>query len=376
MHDKPKMMNRYSQAWPGLYIVHRSSFIILLSLCLCVSVANAFAAQIESVESAAPPQYSWVNHGRLEGHLALNYSPAGAFSPDSTALAVVSEERIAILDLSSGSLRKTLRPRVEGVNDLSFHSASYVAPNRLFLLGNGLFRTKAKGPAAPTPTLGLLWDPDQDALAGKVNEIGAKGGFAPPRFFPMIGYVGLYKESSFDLWHPLTGRGGRVAIPELTRRPNLFEFSPDGRWLLLAQLEASGTDPVVVDAREQKIADSLRGHQGTVLSMAFSRDNQRVVTACEDGKLRVWSVAGWKLLHTLAGHEGTVHWAEFSPDGQWIVSGGEDRTVRVWSAVEGTLVQTLSECPAPVLTVAFSPSGEYIAASAEDLVLVWKRTRL
>jgi WD40 repeat protein len=369
-------INKPSEARSGLFIVHLSSFIVLLSLCLCVFVANAFGAQIESVESTAPPQYTWVSHGRMEGHLALNYSPAGAFSPDSATLAIVSEERVAILDLSSSTLRKTLRPRVQGINDLSFHSANYVSPSRIFLLGNGLFQTKSKGATVPTPTLAFLWDPDQDALVGKVNEVGAKGGFAPPRFFPMIGYLGLYKETNFDLWHPLTGRGGRISIPELTRRPNLFEFSPDGHWLLAAQIEASGTDPVVVNAPEHKIVDSLRGHQGTVLSMAFSRDNRRVVTACEDGKLRVFSVGDWKLLQTLAGHEGAVHWAEFSPDGQWIVSGGEDKTVRVWSAAEGALVQTLSECPEPVRTVAFSPNGEYIAASTEALVLVWKRSSL
>jgi WD40 repeat protein len=345
-----------------------------LALCLCASAAQLLPAQIETVEGP-PPQSTWVSQGRVEGHLALAYSPAAAFSPDSTALAVAIEDKVALMNLSEGGVEKTLHPRVEDVTDLTIQSANYVAPTRLFLLGNGLFRAKDKHPAGSTPTLGFLWDIEQDSLFGKVNTIGAAGGYTPPCYFPQIGYLAFYRDSNFDFWQPVTGRLGHVNLPSLTRRPNLFEFSPDGHWLLLAQLEASSTpDPVVVELREHRFVDALRGHQGTVLSMAFSRDDKRIVTACEDGKVRIWSAPEWQLLKTLEGHHGPVHWAEFSPDGTRVVSGGEDTTVRVWSAEDGTLEQTLQESKSPILTVAFSPNGEYIAASAENVVLVWRRT--
>jgi WD40 repeat protein len=358
------------------FIVHHSSFIVYVAVCLCISATQIARGQIETIDSMSPPQLNWVAQGQVEGHLALNYSPAGAFSPDSAILAVVTEDKIVLMDLRAGGIRRTLRPRVEGVGDLTIHSASFLAPNRLFILGNGVFRTKGKGPAPPTPTIGFVWDSDRDVLFGKVNVLGASGGFGPPRFFPMIGYVGLYKETNFDLWHPLTGKGGRMSVPSLTRQPRLYEFSPDGRWLLLAQIEGSGAaDPTVVDAREGKFVDSLPGHQGTVLSMNFSRDNRRGVTTCEDGKVRVWSVPDWKLLHTLTGHSGPVHRAEFSADGQWVVSGGQDATVRVWSANDGTLLQILTEGREPIRSVAFSPDGEFTAASAEAMVRVWKLVR-
>ena len=111
-----------------------------------------------------------------------------------------------------------------------------------------------------------------------------------------------------------------------------------------------------------------------MLSLKFSRDGRRVVTACEDGKVRVYSVGDWKLLHTLGGHQGPVHWAEFSRDGKSIASAGEDKTVRVWSTDDGKLLQVLSESQSPLLTTAFSPTGEFLTASAEHIVLVWKRT--
>ena len=137
---------------------------------------------------------------------------------------------------------------------------------------------------------------------------------------------------------------------------------------------SSSPDPVVVEAKQHRFVDSLRGHEGTVLNIAFARDSSRVATACEDGKLRIFSVPDWKLLQTLAGHHGPVHSADFSPDGKWLVSVGEDRTARVWSVEDGKLQQTLNESKEPLLTVAFCPKGEYFATSSAKEVLLWKRT--
>ncbi len=330
-------------------------------------------AQVETVEGSKTPP-NWVSHGRVEGHLALRYSPAGAFSPDSSLLAVVNGDKIVVMDLAGAGVRKVLKPRLGDIVDLDFHSANFLASNQLFLLGQGTIRVKGKA-ERPTPLLALHWDIDEDRLSGKVDAVGASGGFGPILYFPQIGYLGMNKGTAFDLWNTRTGSGGRFEVPALTQQPNLFEFSPDGHWLLLAQIASgSATDPIVVFMKEHKFADSLRGHQGTVMSMAFSRDSKKVVTACEDGKVRIYSVGDWKLLQTLVGHQGPVHWAEFSPDGQWVVSAGEDKTVRVWSAEDGKLLQTLEESQAPVLTAAFSPNGQYLAASTENTVLVWQRT--
>jgi len=256
---------------------------------------------------------------------------------------------------------------------LEIHSANFLSPNHLFLLANGLFHIKGKR-AGTTPLLAFQWDIEGDHLEGKENTVGAKGGFSPARFFPMIGYLVVYKDSNFEMWNPRSSQGGSITLSDLTQIPNLYEFSPDGHWLLLAQIQTtSGADPSVVELKTRKFVDALRGHEGTVLSMAFSRDAKKVVTACEDGKLRVFSVGDWKLLATLAGHRGAVHRAEFSPNGQWIASAGEDQTVRVWSAENGTLLQTLEESQESLLDVAFSPDSRFIAASSEDSVFTWER---
>ncbi len=347
----------------------RLAFLLVVALILPAAILGA---QVETVESPPIPA-QWVSLGHMEGHLTLKSSSDGAFSPDGSLLAVVADEKVMLMNLRANSVQKVLKPRVPDIADLEIHSANFLSPNQLFLLANGVFHAKGQR-VTPTPLLAFQWNIDGDHLEGKMDAVGAKGGFSPARYFPMIGYLALYKDSNFELWNPRTGQGGKMTLPDLTHIPNLYEISPDGHWMLLAQIQTtSSADPSVVELKTQKFVDSLHGHEGTVLSMAFSRDTKKVVTACEDGKLRVFSVGDWKLLETLAGHHGPVHRAEFSPNGKWIASAGEDQTVRVWSAEDGTLLQTLQESQEPLLDVAFSPDSRFIAASSENAVLTWQR---
>ena len=331
--------------------------------------------QVEMVPSSQQ-NYVWVNVGSGEGHLATNSSPAGAFSPDSSTLAVVHEDRVVLENLAGSSItiNKVIRPSLKNLRDLNIQSASFLNNNTLFLLATAIVHQKNK-PDHPTPLLGFQWNTQEDALEGTISVFGSGGGFGRPRYFPDIKYLGMYKNSTFILWSPISRKALEFKIPELTREPHLYSFSPDGHWLLLAQISGGGSsNPIVVQLSQHKFADVLSGFQETVLSMRFSNDGRKLVTAGEDGKIRIWTVPGWKLLETLSGHKGPVRWAEFSPDGRSVVSGGEDKTVRIWSAGDGKLVQTLSESRYPVDTVAFSPDGNFVAASTDTNVLIWKKT--
>jgi WD40 repeat protein len=328
-------------------------------------------AQVEMAEAPQQP-LSWVMYGSSEGHLALTYSPAGAFSPDSSVLAVVGGGQVALMDLRNQGAPKVLNPHVDGVTDLEIESANFLSPGELFILGWGDVASRSKKNSRRTPELAIRWDANKDALLGKVQAVDPSGKYGAARWFPDIRYLGMSRQNIFELWDPVTGKGGALKVPPLTRSVNLFTFSPDGRWLLLAQVEASSQpDPVAVARPSNEFVSALKGHQGTVLSMQFSRDGSKVVTASEDGKVRIYSTSGWNLEHTLSGHDGAVRWAEFSPNGQWVVSCGDDKTVRVWSAETGELLRTLRESQAPVLTAAFSPNSQYIAATTAKKVLVW-----
>lgn len=331
-------------------------------------------AQTETVPGPTT-SYFWQNRARIQGHLALTDSPDGAFSPDSSTIAIAGKSRVVLVDLADGRIRKVLQPQIKGVKNLEIQSASFVSPSNLFVLATGLVHQKGRRGEVNTPELAFQWNIPQDSLSGRIDAIGLGGGYLPVRYFPRIRYVGLYKSSTFDLWSPVTGREGSIRIPQLTHAPLLFTFSPDGHWLLLAQIETSSSpNPLVVLLREHKFVTDLPGHRGPVLGMAVSADSRYVATACADGNVRIFAVEGWKLIGTLSGNRGPVHWAEFSPDATSVASAGEDKTVRLWSVPTGKLVQTLQESREPLLTLGFSPSGEYVAATSQNNVYIWART--
>src|ERR1039457_4361864 len=92
--------------------------LLVMVLMMGPGATTFLCSQVESVEGTSPTSYTWVSHGRVEGHLALRYSPQGAFSPDSSTLAVAGESKLVLVGLRDSGTMKTLRPHLPGLVDL------------------------------------------------------------------------------------------------------------------------------------------------------------------------------------------------------------------------------------------------------------------
>lgn len=163
--------------------------------------------------------------------------------------------------------------------------------------------------------------------------------------------------------------------------PLQVEFSPDSRRVATVFGIYPEGSAWVHDAESGKEVMKLTGHQAPVLSVAFSPDGQKMVTASMDETVRIWDAATGKQLHELKGHAAGVQVARFSPDGAKILSHSratklakdgnstwgfeayEDAAVRVWDSATGQPLPPLAwpgKFRSAVWTASFNPAGTAI----------------
>ncbi|HUA65283.1 MAG TPA: protein kinase [Alphaproteobacteria bacterium] len=118
---------------------------------------------------------------------------------------------------------------------------------------------------------------------------------------------------------------------------------------------------------------TLRGHLGSVVDVAFFPDGRRVLTASADGTAKIWNAASGEELMTLAGHRDRLICACVSPDGRRIVTCSRDRTARVWDADTGRELLTIKGHDGWVTAAAFAPDGQRIVTcDVHGNAIIWR----
>jgi WD40 repeat protein/serine/threonine protein kinase len=117
---------------------------------------------------------------------------------------------------------------------------------------------------------------------------------------------------------------------------------------------------------------TLRGHTGPVLKVAFSADGTRILSAGQDGSVRVWDAADGQSLLTLSGLAAFATSVAFSSDGKRIAFASDDRTIRVCDVRTEKVLSTLTGHTRPITDMAFNHEGTRIASvSFDQTVRVW-----
>jgi WD40 repeat protein len=120
-------------------------------------------------------------------------------------------------------------------------------------------------------------------------------------------------------------------------------------------------------------ARTLEGHGHSVTGCAVTPDGRRMVSASEDGTLKIWEVQTGRQLATLEGHEASVTGCAVTPDGRHVVSASRDRTLKIWEVQTGQQLATLEGHEASVTGCAVTPDGRHVVSASWDRTLkVWE----
>jgi WD40 repeat protein len=134
----------------------------------------------------------------------------------------------------------------------------------------------------------------------------------------------------------------------------------DAQDALRRSLRAAFSEAVVPVGAEKRVWDA-----------AFNRDGSRLVTASEDGGVRIWDVRTPRSPHLVASlrADPPVSSARFSPDGRFVVTAGE-AGAQIWRTASGTREPAASFGSGANMAT-FSPDGSLVVSAANDGLHLW-----
>jgi len=140
---------------------------------------------------------------------------------------------------------------------------------------------------------------------------------------------------------------------------------------------ASERDQVQLEYVQELL--KLKGHRSlysrscSIWHCAWSPNGERIVSASEDKKLKIWDAQTGQELQTLKGHSSGVEWCAWSPDGQRILSASENHTtLKVWNAKFGQELLTVKARNKYAVKGVWSSDGQRILiASGDGTITIW-----
>jgi serine/threonine protein kinase/WD40 repeat protein len=152
---------------------------------------------------------------------------------------------------------------------------------------------------------------------------------------------------------------------------------PNGRTILQANtVEEAGAR--LLDIVPEQMAAAPLPHPGRVLSLAFRPDGRTLLTACEDGTLRVWDPQTGALLAQRQASPNEPRPRLLSPDGRralaWAQQGEQEFRCQLWDLLQqgpgaSPQIRANLKLDRPGVTFVFSGDGRWLAGASQDTPL-------
>ncbi|CDR43671.1 CYFA0S12e03070g1_1 [Cyberlindnera fabianii] len=145
-----------------------------------------------------------------------------------------------------------------------------------------------------------------------------------------------------------------------------------GEWLAFGSAKLGQL--LVYEWQSESYILKQQGHFDSTNALCYSPDGSRVVTASDDGKIKIWDVVSGFCLATFEEHSSSVTAVKFAKRGQVLFSASLDGTVKAWDLVRYRNFRTFTATERiKFSSLAVDPSGEVVCAASQDTfeIYVW-----
>lgn len=149
-------------------------------------------------------------------------------------------------------------------------------------------------------------------------------------------------------------------------------INKSGEWFAFGSSKAGQL--LVYEWQSESYILKQQGHFDAMNCLCYSPDGSRVVTASDDGKIKVWDINSGFCLMTFTEHIGGVTAVSFAKKGQVMFSASLDGTVRAWDLIRFRNFRTFTAPERVQFTsLAIDPSGEIVVAGSQEEfeIFVW-----
>lgn len=149
-----------------------------------------------------------------------------------------------------------------------------------------------------------------------------------------------------------------------------LDWGPKGKVLALA----SKREIFIVDSGNLSVRSQLSGHKHVVSSLNFSprAKSNTLVSGGFDLSARAWNTKEGKELWLFGGNGGGIRAVDFSPDGEWVVTACDDGTVKTYSLVSGQEQLKFIGHKGRVFDAVVVDNGKSVVSAGEDgSIRVW-----
>ena len=289
--------------------------------------------------------------------------------------------------------------------DYPIEGAVFLPDGRLFAVGEAVRTVTSGDPEHLIKVYDLATRKDVTSFRIAAGSVFGKIAFSPDgRRVAVIGPAG-----TAILCDVLSGEH-LVEFERHTADLTTLALSPDGRWLMTADLKrwvkiwdaltgkekfmmsvpklvsqaafsADGHLLAIVDeSRAVRVWETATGHElppfktdeERLIAAAFFPEGKRLLAATPEGALQIWDVRTRRKISNLPdspgsqGHSGWVTSITFSQDGRTLVTGSADRTVLLWPTDSGRSLAPIKGHGSSITALALSSDKRYLITGGKD----------